>query len=637
MRFPSFSQWKKLPEVLSRREKLAACLAFSLFLVSFGTLVQGLYLRNTKEVPASGGILQEHIVGSPRFLNPAYADVNDADRDLVQFLFSGLLEYNEEGVLVPDLAKDYEIQEEGKVFEFNLKEDVRWHDGYPFSADDVVFTIKTIQDPKYKSPIRANWVGVEVEKVNAQTVRFSLSQPYAAFPDRLTLKIIPAHIWENINPENFALSFYNLQPIGTGPYKLEKVSQDKSGRVNEIRLERYRAYHGEGPLITSVLFTFSDKEENSVTTQFSKRTLTYQFPLPRYFALFFNLEASKEQAIVKEKNIREALAVAIDKNLLNEQVFKGSATVVDSPVRADLFGFQTPEQSQGKDTEKALSLFAKEGYVQKDGKLIQQQNPIGEFRTDLQKGSQGTEVRKLQECLARDPEVYPAGDITGIFGPLTEKAVTRFQEKYKEEILIPSGLTKGTGAVKTGTRVKLNELCGVQLKEDLPLTITITTLDQSLLTNVAKFLQTQWKKLGIETVIQTYPQVELERDVIKPRNYQALLFGEILGKIPDPFPFWHSSQKKDPGLNLSSYESKEVDLLLGSIRKENDAKARATMYEGLEALLLKDVPALFLYDTPYTYEAAQEVKGIKEHIIGDPSQRFAGMKSWYIKTKRVLK
>ena len=637
MHLPSFSQWKKLPGVLSRREKLTALFALSVFLVSIGTLTQGLYLRYTKEVPALGGRLQEHIVGSPRFLNPVYADVNDADRDLVQLLFSGLLEYDEEGVLVPDLARDYEIQEGGKVFEFNLKEDVRWHDGYPFNADDVVFTVKTIQDPKYKSPIRANWVGVEVEKVNSQKVRFSLSQPYAAFPDRLTLKIIPAHIWENINPENFALSFYNLQPIGTGPYKLEKVSQDKSGRVNEIRLERYRAYHGEGPFIASVLFTFSDKEENSITAQFSKRTTSYQFPLPRYFALFFNLDALKEQAVVKEKNIREALGAAIDKNLLNTQVFKGSAAVVDSPVRADLFGLQDPEQSQTKDVAKALSLFAKEGYVQKDGKLILQQNPLGEFRVDLAKGSQGAEVRKLQECLARDTQVYPEGSITGTFGAATQAAVIRFQEKYKADILAPSGLTKGTGAVKAATREKLNELCGTQLQEDLPLTLSITTLEQSPLTNVARFLQAQWKELGIETVIQTYPQVELERDVIKPRNYQTLLFGEIVGKIPDPFPFWHSSQKKDPGLNLSSYESKEADLLLGSIRKELDAKARATMYEDLQDLLLKDVPALFLYDTPYIYEAAQEVKGIKEHIIGDPSQRFAGMKSWYIKTKRVLR
>ena len=637
MRLPSFSQWKKLPEVLSRSEKLVALFALAVLLISSGNLIQGFYYRLTKEVAAYGGLLQEHIIGSPRFLNPVYSDVNDADRDLVQFLFSGLLEYNEEGVLVPDLAKDYEIQEGGKVFEFNLKENVKWHDGYPFSADDVVFTVKTIQDPKYKSPIRANWVGVEVEKVNALAVRFSLSQPYAAFPDRLTLKIIPAHIWENINPENFALSFYNLQPIGTGPYKLEKISQDKSGRVNTIRLERYRAYHGKDPFIDSILFTFSDKEESSISTQFSKRTITYQFPLPRYFALFFNLDAPKEQAVVKEKNIREALNYAIDKNLLNEQVFKGDGTVVDSPVRADLFGFKTSEQSQRKDIERALSLFAKEGYVQKDGKLILQQNPIGEFRTDLVRGSQGTEVRKLQECLARDPEVYPGGSITGIFGALTEKAVIKFQEKYKAEILTPSGLLKGIGAVKAGTRAKLNELCGAKPKEDLPLTITITTLDQSPLTDVAKFLQAQWNELGIETIIQTYPQVELERDVIKPRNYQTLLFGEIVGKIPDPFPFWHSSQKKDPGLNLSSYESKEADQLLGSIRKELDGEARTTMYESLQALLLKDIPALFLYDMPYTYEAAQEVKGIKEHIVGDPSQRFAGMKSWYIKTKRVLK
>ena len=637
MRFPSFSQWKKLPGVLSRREKIASLISLSILLVSFGGLVQGFYLKFTKEVPASGGRFEEHIVGSPRFLNPVYADVNDADRDLVQLLFSGLLEYNEDGALVPDLAKDYEIQEGGKVFEFNLKENVRWHDGYPFSADDVVFTVKTIQDPKYKSPIRANWVGVEVEKVDSQKVRFRLSQPYAAFPDRLTLKILPSHIWENINPENFALSFYNLQPVGTGPYALEKISQDKSGRVRKIQLERFRQYHGNAPFIPSLIFTFSDKEEQSAATTFQKRQAAYALSLPRYFAVFFNLDAPKEQDIVKQKNVREALAYAIDKTLLNEQVFKGKAVVVDSPVRSDLFGLKAPEQIYGKDTEKALSLLAKEGYAKEAGKLIKQQSPLGEFRTDLKKGSQGAEVKKLQECLARDTEVYPEGDITGTYGALTEKAVIRFQEKYKAEILTPSGLTKGTGAVKAGTRAKLNELCALQPTEDIPLTITLTTLDQSPLTDVAKNISEQWKELGIETIIQTYPQVELERDVIKTRNYQVLLFGEILGKIPDPFPFWHSSQKKDPGLNLTGYESKKVDQLLGSARKELDEKTRAGMYEELQNLLLADAPAIFLYDIPYEYKVAQEVKGIKEHMIGDPSQRFAGMKSWYIKTKRVLK
>lgn len=637
MRFPSFSQWKKLPEVLSRREKIAALFFVSMLLVSAGNLAQGVYVKFTREVPAAGGRFQEHIVGSPRFLNPVYADVNDADRDLVQLLFSGLLEYNEEGVLVPDLAKEYEIQEGGKVFEFTLKENVRWHDGYAFSADDVIFTVKTIQDPKYKSPIRANWVGVEVEKTGSQKVRFRLSQPYAAFPDRLTLKIIPAHIWENINPENFALSFYNLQPVGTGPYKLKNISQDKSGRVKEIKLERFRGYYGNSPFIPSLTFTFSEKEEQSAATTFQKRPTTYQFSLPRYFAVFFNLEAPKGQDIVKQKNVREALAYALDKNLLNKQVFKGNAILVTSPVRSDLFGFKDPAKAYDKDVEKALSLLLKEGYVKEGDRLIKKQSPLGEFRQDLRKGNQGAEVKKLQECLARDPEVYPEGDITGTYGALTQMAVIRFQEKYAQEILVPSGLTKGTGAVKAGTRAKLNELCTLQPKEDIPLTITLTTLDQPPLIDVAKNVSLQWKELGIEATILTYPQVELERDVIKPRNYQVLLFGEILGKVPDPFPFWHSSQKKDPGLNLSGYESKRVDQLLGSARKELDDKTRAGMYEELQDLLLQDVPAIFLYDIPYEYEVAQEIKGITEHIIGDPSQRFSGMKSWYIKTKRVLK
>ena len=225
-RWPSFSQWKQLPRVLSRREKIILPVLTIVFAISFFSLAWGFYLENTTIVPAKGGSMIEGMVGSPRFLNPVYADTNDVDRDIIQLIYSGILRTTASGELVPDLAAaDPEISEGGKTVTITLKENVKWHDGEPFSADDVVFTITTIQNPAFKSPIRANWLGVDVEKVSDSMVRFHLLDPYAPFLERLTLKILPAHLWKTVTPENFALTPLNLQAIGTGPYRIEKIDQ----------------------------------------------------------------------------------------------------------------------------------------------------------------------------------------------------------------------------------------------------------------------------------------------------------------------------------------------------------------------------------------------------------------------------
>tara|TARA_Y100000310_G_scaffold345762_1_gene469552 strand:+ start:1600 stop:3609 length:2010 start_codon:yes stop_codon:yes gene_type:complete len=648
-RFPAFAQWQKLPRLLSSKERVGILFFLLLFFGSSIFLLNRIYVQNTVLVPTLGGSIKEGMVGSPRFLNPLYADTNDIDRSLTQLLFSGILRYDNQGNLAPDLAARVTVLEGGKVFEIDLKQDARWHDGYGFGADDVVFTVQTLQDPRYKSPVRANWVGVQVEKISPFKVRFLLQEPYAAFQERLTLKILPLHIWEDISPENFALSLYNVQPVGTGPYRFIGLERDKSGSIKEIQLKANKKHHLQGPYIESLTFRFFETEQKllaeadtgklqsfPVSNGNNKRLrnpalLPYEFSLPRSFNLFFNLKA--KDSLVTELNARMALRKAIDKEALVKEVFKGQAFAISSPLRPDLFGFSLPQQ-QEKNIEQALLLLSKEGYRKEEQGLIKIQTATGEFTRDLKKGSQGTAVRDLQECLARDSEVYPEGIVNGVFGNLTKKAVTAFQEKYASDILQPVGLSRGTGTVGPSTRAKLRQVCASTPEDPTPLTLTITTLNQSPLPEVAAFLAAEWEELGIVTNIQGFDSGELERDVIKPREYEMLLFGEILGRVPDPLPYWHSAQKKDPGLNLSGYENKTADNLLEQAREQLDETARNTVLEQLQDILLQDVPALFLYDLPYRYVVIKEVKGVEGQLIADPSQRFAGILDWYIKTKR---
>ena len=619
-----------------------------LFFGSFLFLTFNIYITYTTVTPAKGGTMTEGMVGSPRFLNPVYAEVNDVDRSLSQLIFSGLLRYDNEGNLISDLAESYSILEGGRIFEVNIKDNIRWHDGWGFDVDDIIFTIQTIQDPRYKSPIRANWIGVSVEKISPLKVRFVLKDPFASFPERLTLKILPRHIWQDISPENFALSVYNLSPIGTGPYRLVSVKRAKSGSVNEIQLKANVKYHLNGPHIEKLIFKFFETQEdllrsadagklqsfsliNPSPSRFRNPALkTYEFLIPRSYSLFFNLEANSS---ITQLNIRKALQLAIDREELNKELFEGNAILLSSSLRPDLFAFPN-SPIQEKNIDEALLLLTEEGYQQTESGNLVKIALSTDFTKDLRRGNQGPLVIALQECLALDPEIYPQGTLNGVFGPATQKAVIAFQEKYAKDVLAPSGLRSGTGTVGPSTRAKLNEVCSTP-KEDTPLTLTLTTLNQSPLKDVAFFIASSWEELGIAVEVNLLTSGELERDVLKPRNFEILLFGEILNRIPDPLPFWHSSQVKDPGLNLSGYDNTAADTLLEQIRRSLNKEDRSGFLFELQELLEKDIPLIPLYDLPFQYVAQKEIKGIKGQLLSEPSQRFSGILDWYIKTKRV--
>ena len=106
-----------------------------------------------------------------------------------------------------------------------------------------------------------------------------------------------------------------------------------------------------------------------------------------------------------------------------------------------------------------------------------------------------------------------------------------------------------------------------------------------------------------------------------------------MGLIPDPYPFWHSSQKRNPGLNLSLYNNKEVDKLLEEARQTLDERERLKKYQEFQEIMIEDVPVVFLYSPDYLYPVSKEIKGIDKGLVADPSKRFVGIEDWYIKTK----
>ncbi len=151
--FPSWKQWQHLPHTFTSTEKkisLSAVLVVAISLLFLG----GRYVvLHQTVVPAVGGEYTEALIGTPQFINPLYASVNDVDADLTRLVFSGLMKYDPTLGLVPDLAESYDISDDGKTYTFVLREGAKWHDGNPVTVGDVVATFSILQNPEYKSPL----------------------------------------------------------------------------------------------------------------------------------------------------------------------------------------------------------------------------------------------------------------------------------------------------------------------------------------------------------------------------------------------------------------------------------------------------------------------------------------------------
>lgn len=549
-----------MPRVLSPKERywiLGMALAILILVIS---LPFNIFYHRTIPAPDFGGSYTEGLLGEPKFINPLLVQTNDTDRDLSRLIYAGLMKYDKQGNLVPDLAESYDVSSDGLEYTFVLKKDLRWHDGFPLTATDIIFTIKILQNNDYGSIQRINWQGVEAEKGNDRIVKLKLKSRYAQFLNNTTLGILPKHLWENIKPTSFHLSDLNLRPIGSGPYRFKRLRKDERGSVVSYDLKAFEQYYSGKPFIKNLTFKFYRSEEELVNAynrnnveglglaspnqlkkiKFSSRLKTEKIKLPRYFAAFFNPNQSK---LLSDKNIRLALNYATDKAALVKEVLNGYGLAVNSPI--------------------------------------------------------------LKELTASTPVKYA------------------HDQEFAKQILDNSGW-------------KDADQNGVREKDKDTLTLKITTSNWPELSQTADLLKKQWETVGFKVEVQVEPLAEIQQD-IKERNYEILVFGEVLNLDPDPFSFWHSSQKKDPGLNLALYDNKNADKLLEESRQILNSLERNKKYEDFEKILLEDAPAVFLYSPHYLYLPSKKIKGNDLEILSTPASRFDNISQWYIETRRIGK
>lgn len=611
---PNWSQFRYLGNFLNKTEKRILGIALTVFFAAMFTTGLVWFYKNNTLVPASGGEYSEALIGQPKYINPIFSSTNDVDADLVALIYSGLFKYNSQQQLVPELAADYTISTDGKVYDINLRQNIKWSDGEPFTADDVVFTFQTIQDPEIGSPLLAAFQGIEIEQTSDHSVRFTLKEPFAPFLNSLTLGILPQHTWGNLPPSAIRVSKSNLQPIGTGPWKFSKLT-NSAGNIQSYTLQRNELYYNKLPYLQTLVFKFyidfTDtasflKNQNVMAVSFLPNDLTekivgknfdsYQFELPQYTALFFNPDTAP---VLKDNDFRLALQTALDKNKIVDDALAGKGEIINSPILKGAPSYGTVTNTPAFDLEKANQL------LNKSWTKIQ---PEDFFKTQYESSlkAKQNEIDAIKENTSTPPEEI-------------EAAIKKIEEEISESIR--QDMSPDQSFYRKN---KSNEI----------LSVAITTVDSPEYQLAAEAIAKMWRTVGVKTTILTINGYQIVQDILRDRNYEVLLYGEIVGADPDPYPFWHSSQIAYPGLNLSLYVNRTVDKLLEDARATTTPAVRAQLYEKFQEILIKEIPAIFLYTPTYNFVADKKIKGITFKQIFSPSDRFNDLGSWYIKTKR---
>jgi peptide/nickel transport system substrate-binding protein len=167
------------------------------------------------------------------------------------------------------------------------------------------------------------------------------------------------------------------------------------------------------------------------------------------------------------------------------------------------------------------------------------------------------------------------------------------------------------------------------------LAFSISTANVPELRATAELMKETWEKLGASVDVKIFEPGDLNQNVIRPRKYDALLFGEIVGRELDLYAFWHSSQRNDPGLNIAMYVNSRADKALEDLRKTSDPEDRTALYQKFASTVSSDTPAVFAYAPDFIYVLPKSVKGVTLGVITTPSERFIDAYRWYIESDRV--
>lgn len=514
---------------------------------------------STETVADYGGTYIEGVVGNPEYINPLLSHSNQVDQDLVALIFTGLTRPDGRGQIIPDLAEHWEVSTDGRVYTFYLRQDVVWHDGAAFTADDAVFTFTLVQQPEFpgSKTLADLWRNVVVEKLDEYTVRFTLREPFAPFLDYTTIGILPVHILGGLTAGFLPESKFNTEPVGTGPFRLEEISATRVILTSNADFYRGRPYLDRIEFVfyedSAAIIEARSRGEVQGIAQVPPQYLSavhddrdlalYTAPLSGYNAVYLNLDRGTFQ----DPAVRQAMMWALDRQRLVNNILAGQGIVVHSPI--------------------------------------------------------------MPHSWAYDPNV------------------TRYEHDLKKAI----ALLEGRGWFD-------DDEDGVRERAGVRLQFTLITNDDPQRVRLAEAISEQLAAAGIKAIPEAVPWEELRDSIVPLRRYDALLLGiQRLPSDPDPYPYWHSSQAGETGLNLANWNNATADALLEAGRLRTSQEDRYALYRDFQDLFAREVPSLLLYQPVYNYAVSDKVRGIQLGPLVTPSDRFASVLDWYVATQQLIR
>jgi peptide/nickel transport system substrate-binding protein len=512
---------------------------------------------------------REALVGNIQRLNPLLAELNPVDRDITSLIFEGLTRTNQYGEAEPALAKSWVISADGLEYIVELRQDVLWQDGIPFSAADVLYTVSLLQSADFPGDpeLGAFWRTIEIQRLGDYLIRFRLTQPLGSFLDVLRIGILPEHALRGTTAAQITSHPFNLTPIGTGPYQLEAIRSSSGNRVEAVDLRstpvyRFRPEGQTGYSIERISFRLYDTFETALSAiqsgdvdALAGRTRAQRAALlskcnvnphtalqPTLGALIFNW-AKDSTRFFREQRTRIALQMGLDRASIIERYLSNEVVPADSPLFPGSWAYEA----------------------------------------DL---------------------AWPPPNVDAARQMIENMNIQPASPEATEE---PSS-TAGSG--KFG--------------------FSILTPDDPKLVSVAQEIAAQWSQLNITVTVDSVDATTYQSR-LESGDFDSALVELSLGDSADPdvYHFWDSGQYPD-GKNYGGMDDRRIAELLERARRDPNGINRIILYDEFQRDFIERAIAIPLYYPLYTYAVAPQIEGVQLGFIGSPASRFSTIKDWTV-------
>jgi peptide/nickel transport system substrate-binding protein len=500
------------------------------------------------------GVLRMGIRQEPDNLNPELSPQSIA-LDIAMFWAGFLLDYDDQGRLVPDLAMETPtvenggISKDGRTVTYHLRPGVTWHDGAPFTADDLIFTWHAIMNPRNEVPDRVGYEGIEsIAKLNDLTIAVHLKRPYAPFiADFFTpagydnFVILPRHLLARYSDINRVP--YNLAPVGLGPYRVVHYEPD-----NLIKLDANPHYWRGAPGLREIDIRIVPND-NTLATLIRSHEIDFYYRVPHkvsrilhdlagttivssWFTRFIDIGFNTTSPILSDVRVRQALAYATDKPALVQKVTYGADLIADSDQPPSLWAYNPAVPHYAHDIARAAALLESAGW---------RMGPDG--------------VREKNGARLRIGLAGAAGDITS----LTTREVLQAQWRQ----------------------------VGVEAE--------IKSYPSSLLFASA-----------------------LAGGIERTGRFDAVMHGWANGADPDDSGLFECRWIAPAGDNVYRFCDPAMDAAEQAALATNDMKLRKAQYARIQDIVATQLPLLMLWFERYDYAVNSDLKNFKPSHVGSP-------------------